>query len=509
MAGTKNPLVVEPNDQMEYTEEMIKEIMKCKEDIIYFTKKFVHIVHPTKGKLQIKPTDYQYDLLNILHDEPKVCIMQPRQSFKTTTVSIFVTWYAMFHDYKNCAILANKDDTAMGILEDIKVIYENLPRWLKMPCHTYNAHTIGFINGSKIFSAATSKNGLASESVSLLYMDEVALIEPPSLAEDFWQANYPTISHGEKIFITSTPRGVGNLFHKLWKGAVEKSNNFYPFRVDWWDVPPYQVEGWKEATIKDIGLIKFNSEYGNQFLGSQATVISADALKKFKAEEPIRETDILGGSEKIWREYQPKKTYIASSDISTGSGNDYGILQIFEVDWRTPLLEDYKEYESKSEEVPEAIILSITQDFVFRSNLCSIPNFVDYVFEILPQWGNPFFIVENNGIGRSFIDRMTDLYYYENAYIHEDSPDVGIDSNVKTKTMMVNSLKVLCEKDKLILKDQDTINEMMTFVEKKSTSGNRKFRAEDGSFDDLVVSLGWACFLVDSLWFQDVLTFSV
>jgi hypothetical protein len=506
MAGNKNPLVLDASEKIEYTPDMINAIYRCKQSVLEFIK-YVHIVHPTEGKIPIQPTEYQIRLLQSLSSESRLIILQPRQSYKTTTVSIFLTWFAMFNSYKNCAIVANKDATAVSIMEDIKVIYENLPKWLKMPCHTYNAHTIGFTNGSQIFAAATSKNGLAGESVSFLYMDEVALIEPASLAEDFWKANYPTISHGEKIVLTSTPRGVGNLFHTVWKGAVEKTNNFKPFRVDYWEVPTYMQPGWKEYTISDIGPISFNSEYGNQFLGSSATLISAEALQNMNTQDAIQSEAIMGGQERRYREFEKGQTYIASLDIAMGSGNDYSVLNIFKTKHHEPNLEDIKEYKRKGDDVPEIIVDSLEQVFIFRSNLCSIPDLTRYVFDILPQWGNPYFIFENNGIGQSFVDRMQESYYYENVYLGEGGEFPGINSNTMTKSKMASLLKQYADNRKLIVYDIDTINELMTYVEKKTISGNRKFLADGCGNDDCAVSCGWACYLADSVWFQDVISF--
>jgi len=512
MSGAKNPLVNKPDETFEYTENMIKELYKASKDLFYFAENFVYIVHPKKGKIQfsLRGRDYQRRILNSYQDHSKLVLMAVRQCGKTTCTAIYMLWYAMFHDHKTCAVLANKDDTAKSILDDIKVMYENLPKWMKLGCHEYNAHTISFNNGSKIFCAATSKNGLAGESVSFLYMDEVALIEPATLADEFWKANLPTVSHGEKVVLTSTPRGVGNLFHRVWKEANEGMNGFHPVRADYWEVPEYQTEEWKENMIKELGgMVAFNSEYGNQFVGSQATVVGAEALKCLQSVEPTVEEKIHGGYERRWEEYDKNCAYCASADISLGSGNDYSTLQIFKLSWRSPTVEDYKEYANRDEDPPEAIIYKMEQVYLFRSNLCSIPQFVDYVFSILPQWGNPFFIVENNGIGRSFVDKMQEEHYYENAYIHEDSIDVGIDSNSKTKLEMVNYLKDMMDNGKVSIRDSNTINEIMTFVEKRSTAGNRRFQAEDGSNDDLVVGLGWACFMVQSMWMQDMLTFSI
>jgi hypothetical protein len=90
-----------------------------------------------------------------------------------------------------------------------------------------------------------------------------------------------------------------------------------------------------------------------------------------------------------------------------------------------------------------------------------------------------------------------------------ESPTVGVNSNTATKSKMVNSLKKFAEDGKLIINDADTINEFLTYIEKKTSAGNRRFQAEEGSHDDCVVSTGWACFLADSIYMQDVLTFSV
>jgi len=505
----KMPLPSAKKKTFEYTEEMIDKLYRCSKDPIYFAQEFVYVVHPEQGRIKIKLRDYQVEFIEAMHNNKKTICLASRQIGKTTASCCYILWYALFKADKTVAVAANIDRTAKGILSDIKDMYNNLPDWMQVETIENNAHTLSFTNGSKIFSFATSEAGISGESVSLLYMDEVAKITPATLAFEFWRNNIPTISHGEKIVVTSTPKGVGNLFHKLWKDAIDKRNGFVPIRIDWWQCPEYNSEEWKEEMIRDIGLVGFNSEYGNQFIGSQATVVSADALKSFKVEDHLGEEKIHGGFERWWEEYDRNETYIAISDISLGSGNDYSTLQVYRVQWRKPNIDDYREYEKRDEEVPEVIVEKLIQAFLFRSNLCSIPQFCDYVFEILPRWGDPYFIVENNGIGRSFVDKMGQDHYYENAYIHEDSADFGIDSNTKTKTQMVNALKDMADKGKIEVRDGDTINELMTYIEKKSTAGNRRFQAEEGSNDDLVVGLGWGCFMVSTLWFQDALTFNI
>jgi len=511
MAKKKNKVVPDPGRKIEFTEEMVTELYRCKQDVKYFSNNYCYVIHPTDGKIKANLYGFQKRMIEGVIDNRQTVILAPRQCGKTTAIALVILHYAMFTPYKCCAILANKDSKAMSILSDVKAAYENLPDWMKVGCTEYNAHTITFENGSKIFSAATSKDAIAGESVSFLYIDECALI-PENLAQAFYRANYPTISKGEKLVVTSTARGVGNLFHTIWKGAIDKTNTYVPVRVDYWEVPEYSSAQWKEDMIADIGQIAFNSEFGNAFIGSQSTIVAAHALRDMKGIKPLQETKIHDGYYRIYEEFDPNKPYIASVDVSTGSGNDFSVTNIFRVDWREPIEEDYIEYQRKSEDVPDIIIYKLTQSAIFRSNLVNIPNFVDYTFEILPTWGEPYLILENNGIGQSFADKMLTEYYWENAYYHPNvksggSITVGINSNSATKTKMVNSLKKFAESGKLVINDKDTVNEFLTYVEKKSSAGNSRFQAEDGSYDDCVVSCGWCCFLAETVYMQDCLSF--
>jgi hypothetical protein len=508
----QNKLVNQMGTKHKFTLEQVSEYHKCMNDPFYFINNYCQVIHPSKGKIPLKLRDYQERFIKSIHEEEKTVCLASRQIGKTTSVSGYILWYASFNvKPKTCAILANKDDTAKSILDDIKGMYEQLPDWLKQNCTEYNAHTIKFENESKIFCSATSKNGLAGESVSFLYMDEVALIDRV-LANDFWKANYPTIQHGEKICLTSTPRGVGDLFHKVYTEAENGQNSFNPVRIDYWECPDYQSDEWKEEQVSVLGPVGFASEYGNKFIGSSSTLIDSQALKDLKSTNPIREEKFRGGVEKYFEEPRPEEIHIAATDIGLGSGNDYSTVTIWRVVWHSPNEDDYRKYEKLDEEPPECIIDKIVQVYSYKCNCISIPDFCDKVFtEILPTWGEPYLIVENNGIGQSFVDRMSEKYYYDNAFIEDGCPSFGVNSNTKSKTNMVNSLKKNVESEIMEVKDKDLINEMLTFVEKTkgSMGASRRFGAEDGRNDDLVVNAGWCCYMVESLWFQDAVTFMV
>ena len=59
-------------------------------------------------------------------------------------------------------------------------------------------------------------------------MDELAAVDPSWKAEEFWAANFSTIvaSTQSKIIITSTPRGLYNLFERIYNNGKKGKNEF-------------------------------------------------------------------------------------------------------------------------------------------------------------------------------------------------------------------------------------------------------------------------------------------
>ena len=144
-----------------------------------------------------------------------------------------------------------------------------------------NKGSLEFSNNSRIVAAATSGSSIRGMSVNLLYLDEFAFVER---AADFYTSTYPVVSSGKdtQIIITSTANGIGNMFHKIWEGAMQGVSEFKPFRVDWWDVPGRDEE-WKEKTIANTSQLQFDQEFGNTFFGTGDTLISPQVLLSQKA----------------------------------------------------------------------------------------------------------------------------------------------------------------------------------------------------------------------------------
>ena len=230
-------------------------------------------------------------MFNHFNDNRFSIVLACRQSGKSISSVGYLLWYAMFSSVKDNCNLANKGATAREMLSRVTLMLENLPFFLQPGRKALNKGSIEFSNNSRIIASATSGSSIRGMSVNLLFLDEFAFVER---ANEFYTSTYPVISAGKdtKVIITSTANGIGNTFHKLWEGAIQKINEFVPFTVNWYDVPSRDEE-WKKQTIANTSQLQFDQEFGNTFFGTGDTLINAETLLSFRAKPPKKYVTVI------------------------------------------------------------------------------------------------------------------------------------------------------------------------------------------------------------------------
>lgn len=272
-----NILVKRDGVQHSFTQAELEEYIKCKNSVEYFCENYIKVIHIDYGLIAFKPYDYQKELFKAFNEHRFNVVLACRQSGKSIAVCAYLLWYAIFHSEKFIAILANKAATAKEMLSRITLMLENLPFFLQPGCKTLNKSTIEFSNNTRIEAHATSSSSIRGKSVSILYLDEFAFVEDD---KTFYTSTYPVISSGKtsRVIITSTANGIGNMFHKIYEGAVQKTNEYFASRVDWWNVPG-RDEKWKEQTINNTSLEQFEQEFGNCIENNSQINIMVDGIK--------------------------------------------------------------------------------------------------------------------------------------------------------------------------------------------------------------------------------------
>ena len=313
-----------------FTQHEIQEYIKCSQDPAHFARTYCKVISLDRGLVEFDLYPYQEKMFKHFNDNRFNIVLACRQSGKSISSVAYLLWFALFNPEKTIAVLANKGATAREMLARVTLMLENLPFFLQPGTKALNKGSIEFSNNSRIVAAATSGSSIRGMSVNLLYLDEFAFVER---AAEFYTSTYPVISSGKdtKVIITSTANGIGNMYHKIWEGAVQRTNEYKPFRVDWWDVPG-RDEKWKLQTISNTSQLQFDQEFGNTFFGTGDTLIASHILLEQKAHE--HKAWLEGGALLVYDEPVKDHNYVMVVDVSKGRGQDYSTFNIIDISVR-------------------------------------------------------------------------------------------------------------------------------------------------------------------------------
>ena len=447
------------------------ELAKCANDIHYFKDNYVKI----KTKQGVNFPDlrsYQDDFINgIIPDENEDNLgLMGRQSGKSVSTAIYLAHCFLFKKEINIGIVGNKGKQAMEFLSNTKNILVELPIWMQVGVNVWNKGSIEGENAMRILTDVPTSDAFRGFTIAILVVDECAFIKP-TVWEAFADSIFPSQSglSWKKNIILSTANGM-NHFYQMVKGARDDSNGMNLFEVDWRDVPRFNPDGsqmkpeeFMDKIVKKHGIIYFNQNYANEFLGSSHTLISASKLSEMKPTEIER---IRDGKLNIYHEPEPGHKYIMSVDPAK-DGTDAFAVQIVDIT-------DFRFVQSATAQLQIDYLL--------------MPEFID---EWAREYNNAYLIIENNeGAGQSIADQMFQTYEYENLHFDKDvgrnkkKKYPGFRTTSKSRKQILQTLKLFIENDKLEINDKKTINEFYQFI-----LVNNKFQADDGAHDDMIMSL--------------------
>ncbi len=481
-----NPNLKKANTEIEFTQEQILEFVACKEDPVYFAKKYIKIVSLDEGLVPCDLYPFQEKLIRNFHEERFNICKMPRQTGKSTTCVSYLLHYALFNDNVNIAVLANKASTARDLLGRLQLAYENLPKWMQQGILAWNKGSLELENGSKILAASTSASAVRGGSYNVIFLDEFAFI-PNHIADQFFASVYPTISSGQntKVIIVSTPRGM-NHFYRLWHDAERGKNEYKPTDVHWSEVPG-RDDVWREQTIANTSEQQFKVEFECEFLGSVDTLIAPSKLRNLVYEEPKERSAGLD----IYEDPVKDHDYLITVDVARGVEKDYSAFVL--VDITT---------------FPHKIVGK------YRNNQIKPMLFPSVIYEVATKYNKAFILCEVNDIG----DQVASIIHYDLEYdnllmasmrgragqvigqgFSGKKTQMGVKMSKTVKKVGSLNLKTLIEADKILFKDYEIISELTTFIQK-----NNSFEAEEGANDDLAMCLVIYAWLVQNDYFKEL-----
>jgi hypothetical protein len=444
----------------------------------------------------------------------RVIILKARQQGLSTVVGGYFYFDVSQHEAKKALVVAHKSDSTKALFDMTKRFHDQCPAILKPSTKYSSKREIVFDRLDSSYMVATAGgDGIArGETITHLHASELAFWQASSAREN-WNGVRQAVPDkpGTVIAIESTANGVSGLFYELWKDAVAGKNEYVPVFIPWfWDpdyraVPAEDFErtpdeealvaehgiddtqlAWRRLRIAENGIELFHQEYpatpDEAFLTSGRPVFNPEQLSRLLKEkqEPLYRMALEGeefaehprGELAVFEELRPQGLYTIGADISMGlrdKNGDWSVAQILDekktlvAQWRGQVHPDY---------------------------------FATILYRLGEHYNMAFIAPENNNHGLLVCHLLAKELAYPNIYQevqHDKVTDketikLGFSTNVRTKPMIIDELRAAVRDGTIVIRDEETLDEMMTFVVTESG----KMEAEDGCHDDCVMALAIA-----------------
>jgi hypothetical protein len=328
----------------------------------------------------------------------------------------------------------------------------NLPAILQTPIvngvrgEYGTASEMVFNNGSSIVSVPTTEDAGRSEALSLLVMDEAAIMQ---YAETIWASAFPTLATGGSAIINSTPYGVGGFYYQTWAESLFAGNGFTPLKIRW-DLHPDRDLVWYQNMRRALGLKRTAQEIDCDFLTSGDNVFDLRDIKAIEedlADFPILEKRI-NGNLLIFRRPVPNEPYFMGLDVSTGRASDYSAFSIMD--------RFGNEMAAFKGRVP--------------------PNRLrDIAVKVAVEYNHALMAPEANDIGEALVSGLQDIGYQNIYYTQrlikekgESKPKIlkvpGWYTTSKNRNIIINGLEQDLREDTAHILDPFFVNEAYTFI---------------------------------------------
>lgn len=433
------------------TREELSNLSRVSVDVFYFSL-FCNVIHPVRGKVRFELYPFQKSVLYNFIAQRFNIILKFRQAGITELISMYCLWLAMYHPNKKINIISIKDTTAKKVLKKIKFMYKNLPWYLQTPIINGRAGEYGsasmieFDNGSFIESIPTSSEAGRSESLSLLVIDEAAVVR---WAAQIWAAAFPTLSTGGAAIVNSTPYGVGNFYHSTWVDAIAGGNPFNPIRL-YWQMHPERDINWYNQMSSALGTKRTAQEIDGDFLSSGNTVFDLADIKAI--EDCLSDYPVIkkrfNGQYRQFCEPEPDKEYFIGADVATGRSSDYSSFTVMDKPG-----EEQAVYKGRMAVGAYAKLLGDTGMLFNQATIAP----------------------ESNDVGLAVTSKLQDegypkLYYYQKILKKKGKSRPEMDKSPgwlttqKNRSVIIENLEEDIRNDEVIIKDPFFVQEAYTFI---------------------------------------------
>ncbi len=436
----------------------------------------------------------------------RAIILKARQMGLSTFTTARVFWKSYFNAYNKSVVMAHDTATSDSLFSMSRNTISNMSEDFRPKFKKSNAKEIMFEHndsGYRLYTAGSPEAGRGT-TPTIAHLSEVA----------FWTHDAKILAgmfqgisqaKGTEVILESTANGVGNEFHRLWKGAVAGENEYIPIFVPWFLMPEYRREApesfertdeeevlvtrfnldndqlyWRRLKIAEGGVDKFRQEYpatpDEAFVVSGANVFNIEKLMALVPQPILKQMefnfesqmmqDAPRGSIEIYKYPTFEDSFAIGADVSLGVGKDSSA----------------------------AVVMNANREVcaIYKNNTVDPSKFGDILFYLGRYYNNALLAVESNSMGIATLNRLTQMNYVNMYYqtkmanvSKEEGNRIGWRTTSASKPAIIGFLKSAIENDEVWIPSRTVIGELMNYVADDSGKTN----AIVGHNDDTVIAL--------------------
>ncbi len=235
------------------TTTLKQHVAYSKSPTLFMSEKWLAFdVFETKNYKNIKPFDYQLDIIKKFHEIDNHIIVKSRQMHVSSMVELYIAWYLIFNYDKTVSVISHSHESARNIVESVRIILQNYSVTdvedgvLKKTYFHWeddfiknNKSEIALKNNCRIIASGPSSHAGKGWSPDFCYIDEAAYVN--YFQEIFFGVGMSmSTKKNSKFIIASTPKD-NSFFNSLYLTA-ESGSFLNPTKLHWSIHPIYSKD---------------------------------------------------------------------------------------------------------------------------------------------------------------------------------------------------------------------------------------------------------------------------
>lgn len=492
------------------------------ENTVEWIETFIKIADKESNIVPFKLTGQQKEFIR--NKSKNNIILKSRQLGFSLVVCALSIRQCIVKPYSNCLLMSADQKSATEIFDKLKIMYDNLPKFLKIKAKANNRSQLKLENGSKITCACEGRTEIIGATNMIVHLSEFSRWANPQKQLSSIQK---TVVADGLCVIESTARGY-NTFSELWFKSKNNENDFNPFFFGWItgrelfekdylkaverykaiynkELSDNELDEeelglldigatldqlmWRRLEIAQDGIDLFHQErpsYDTQaFIATGKNIFSNTKINQvelsLKKNNYIKQNKIIdlpillkkyyGKSFFMWKIPKKSDKYFVGVDASEGVGGDFHVVQIFN---------------------QEGI-----QCAEFFNNKLKPYQMSEIINCIGRYYNKAILTIEKASGGLPILERLREDYKYYNMSKYKTFDEKnrvkytpGFDTNTKNKGYIINDFIEMFETGQIQINSKRLLDEMKVFEVKD----NGSMSAINGFHDDEVMSCALALF---------------